>query len=299
VSTGSDQLSSAAQAQSEGASEQAASTEELSSSMEEMSANIRQNSDNALQTQKIATKAAQDAEETAQSVSGAIDAVREISTRITIIEEIARQTNLLALNAAIEAARAGEAGRGFAVVAAEVRKLAERSQIAAKEITELSGTTSEVAEQAGQQLNALVPDIRRTAELVQEISASSNEQSAGVDQVNRAIIQLDKVIQQNAGTSEEMATTAEELAAQAEQLASAISYFNVNIAGQRQLPARRQDEQRTVQSSRKRIAPSEARAALHTPVHAAASTAISLIDNINSNGDSRSRDDHDDDFEEF
>ncbi|HUX49527.1 MAG TPA: methyl-accepting chemotaxis protein [Spirochaetia bacterium] len=228
VSFGSEQLSSSAQIQAQGAAEQAASTEELSSSMEQMSANIKQNSDNSLQTEKIATRAAQDAEETGKSVMSAVQAVREISAKITIIDEIARQTNLLALNAAIEAARAGEAGRGFAVVAAEVRKLAERSQTAAKEITELSKKTTSMAEDAGSRLDKLVPDIKRTADLVQEISASSNEQSAGVEQMNRAIMQLDSVIQQNASSSEEIATTSEELASQSEQLSQTIAYFRVN-----------------------------------------------------------------------
>jgi len=236
VSYGSEQLSSSAQVQAQGAAEQAASTEELSSSMEQMSANIKQNSDNSLQTEKIATRAAQDAEETGKSVMSAVDAVREISTKITIIDEIARQTNLLALNAAIEAARAGEAGRGFAVVAAEVRKLAERSQTAAKEITELSKKTTSMAEDAGSRLDKLVPDIKRTADLVQEISASSNEQSAGVEQMNRAIMQLDSVIQQNASSSEEIATTSEELASQSEQLSQTIAYFRVNGDGERKSP---------------------------------------------------------------
>jgi methyl-accepting chemotaxis protein len=165
--------------------------------------------------------------------------MKEIATKISIIEEIARQTNLLALNAAIEAARAGEHGKGFAVVASEVRKLAERSQTAAGEISELSGRSVQVAEAAGQMLTAILPDIQRTAELVQEISASSKEQDAGADQINRAIQQLDQVIQQNASAAEEMASTTEELAGQAEQLKGTISFFSLDTHGtQRALPHR-------------------------------------------------------------
>ncbi|MBF0566819.1 MAG: MCP four helix bundle domain-containing protein, partial [Nitrospirae bacterium] len=179
VASGSQELSSGAQQLSEGATEQAASVEEASSSMEQMSSNIRQTSDNANQTAKLATKSAQDARESGKSVSEAVSAMKEIASKISIIEEIARQTNLLALNAAIEAARAGEHGKGFAVVASEVRKLAERSQKAAGEITQLSASSVKVAEQAGDMLSRLVPDIQKTAELVQEITAASNEQNTG------------------------------------------------------------------------------------------------------------------------
>ncbi|MBF0537550.1 MAG: MCP four helix bundle domain-containing protein [Nitrospirae bacterium] len=228
VSSGSGQLSSAAQQLSEGSTEQAASVEEVSSSMEQMAANIRQNADNSKETEGIASKSSQDARESGSVVADAVNAMKEIAGKISIIEEIARQTNLLALNAAIEAARAGEHGKGFAVVAAEVRKLAERSQKAAGEIGHLSTTTVTKAEQAGCMLAKLVPDIKRTSELVQEISAASNEQNSGADQINKAIQQLDQVIQQNASASEEMASTAEELSAQAEQLQSAISFFKLD-----------------------------------------------------------------------
>ncbi|KPK01107.1 MAG: chemotaxis protein, partial [Nitrospira bacterium SG8_35_4] len=227
VASGSQQISASSEEMSQGASEQAVSAEEASSSMEEMAANIRQNADNAQQTEKIAVKAAQDAREGGAAVTQAVGAMKEIAGKISIIEEIARQTNLLALNAAIEAARAGEHGKGFAVVAAEVRKLAERSQTAAAEISDLSSSSVNVAEQAGEMLKKLVPDIQKTAELVQEINASSNEQNSGAGQINKAIQKLDQVIQQNAGAAEEMASTAEELASQAGQLQDTVSFFKI------------------------------------------------------------------------
>ena len=230
VASASRQMSSSTQEMSQGATEQAASAEEVSSSMEEMSSNIKQNADNAHQTEKIALKAAEDAREGGKSVTETVAAMKDIATKISIVEEIARQTNLLALNAAIEAARAGEHGKGFAVVASEVRKLAERSQTAAAEIRELSASSVEVAERAGEMLTRIVPDIQKTAELVQEINAASNEQNTGAEQINKAIQQLDQVIQQNASATEEIASTAEELSSQAEQLHESIGFFNTGEA---------------------------------------------------------------------
>jgi PAS domain S-box-containing protein len=231
VASGSQELSSSAGQLSQGSTEQASAIEEVSSSMEQMVSNIRQNADNAHQTDKIAIKSAGDAKEGGKSVTDTVKAMKQIADKISIIEEIARQTNLLALNAAIEAARAGEHGKGFAVVASEVRKLAERSQTAAAEISQLSSSSVQIAEQAGEMLGKLVPDIQKTAELVQEISAASNEQNTGADQINKAIQQLDQIIQQNAGASEEMASTSEELSSQAEQLQQAIAFFKIDSSG--------------------------------------------------------------------
>jgi methyl-accepting chemotaxis protein len=228
VNLGSQEISRSSEVMSRGSTEQAASAEEASSSIEEMNATIKQNADNAMETEKIALKSAADASESGKAVTETVGAMKEIAGKISIIEEIARQTNLLALNAAIEAARAGEHGKGFAVVAAEVRKLAERSQTAAGEISHLSASSVDVAEKAGSMLARLVPDIQKTAELVQEISAASKEQNSGADQINSAIQQLNQVIQQNAGAAEEMSSTAEELAAQAGQLQGAIAFFKVD-----------------------------------------------------------------------
>jgi len=228
VTSGSQALSASSEELSQGATEQASSAEEASSSIEQMAANIRQNADNARETEKIALRGAEDALKGGEAVQDTVAAMRVIADKIIIVEEIARQTNLLALNAAIEAARAGEQGKGFAVVAAEVRKLAERSQLAAAEISELSVSSVDIAESAGKLLVAMVPNIQRTAELVQEITAASLEQETGAEQISRAIQQLDAVIQSNASASEEMASTSEELSAQAEQMQQAIGFFTLD-----------------------------------------------------------------------
>ncbi|MFZ5707781.1 MAG: methyl-accepting chemotaxis protein [Pseudomonadota bacterium] len=231
VSAGSQELAASSEQVSQGATEQAASAEEASAAMEEMAANIKQNADNAAQTEKIARQSSKDAEASGVAVEKAVGAMRTIAEKIGIVQEIARQTDLLALNAAVEAARAGEHGKGFAVVASEVRKLAERSQAAASEIVAVSSDTVKAAADAGEMLTRLVPDIRRTAELVSEISAACREQDIGASQINEAIQQLDKVTQQNAGASEQISSTSEELAAQAEELQASIAYFRVDARG--------------------------------------------------------------------
>ncbi len=228
VTAGSQQLSASSEQVSQGTSEQASSVEEVSSSMEEMSSNIRQNADNALETEKIALKTAQDSEAGGKAVAETVAAMKQITAKISIIEEISRQTNLLALNAAIEAARAGESGKGFAVVASEVRRLAERSQTSAIEINILAKSSMEIAANAGDMLAKLVPYVQKTAELVREIAAASHEQSDGTEQINKAIQQLDQVIQQNATAAEQMASTAEELSGQAELLSNAVSFFKLS-----------------------------------------------------------------------
>jgi methyl-accepting chemotaxis protein len=227
VSTGSEQLSSAARDLAAGANGQAASAEEVSSSMEQMAANIQHNADNASQTEKMARQSSVNAQASGEAVGRAVEATQVIAQKIAFVQEIARQTGLLALNAAVEAARAGEHGKGFAVVASEVRKLAERSQTAAAEISTLSSQTVTAAHDAGAMLARLVPDIKRTAELVEEISAACREQNIGANQVNQAIQRLDKVIQQNAGAAEEVSATSEALSAQADKLQQSIAFFNV------------------------------------------------------------------------
>jgi methyl-accepting chemotaxis protein len=225
LSAGSVQISGAAESIAEGASRQAASAEEVSASIEEIGATTRQNADNAQATEAIALRTASEAEEGGRAVSGAVETVREIAQRIVVVDEIARQTNLLALNAAIEAARAGEAGKGFAVVASEVRKLAERSQEAAAHIMRLSTEGSDRAEAAGGLIAKIMPDVRKTAELVREISAASREQSAGIEQVTKAVMELDRVIQSNAASSEETASASKTLADEALALESAMAFF--------------------------------------------------------------------------
>lgn len=228
VASGSKELSASAEQMSEGASEQASSVEEVSSSVEEMTATIMQNSENAEQTERIAQKSASDAEEGGKAVEQTVTAMRSIAEKISIIQEIARQTNLLSLNASIEAARAGEHGKGFAVVASEVQKLAERSQTSASEISDLSKSSVAIAEKAGEMLARIVPDIRKTAELVGEINAASREQNNGAQQINSAMQQLNHVVQQNASLAEQISATAEELSSQSTQLQNALDFFTVN-----------------------------------------------------------------------
>ncbi|WP_031480386.1 methyl-accepting chemotaxis protein [Maridesulfovibrio frigidus] len=282
VAAGSNELSVAAQSLSSGATEQAAAIEEVSASIEEMASNIQQNSQNALATEGLATQSASDASESGVAVNEAVTAMKNIAEKISIIEEIARQTNLLALNAAIEAARAGEHGKGFAVVAAEVRKLAERSGQAAGEISELSTSTVDVAEKAGSMLETLVPNIQKTAELVQEISSASAEQNSGAEQISRAITQLDSIIQQNASASEEMASTSEELAMQSEQLEQTMAFFRLRNSG-----ARLGTPRQAVTRSAPKSLPNVSRA----PSQPAPSSGAGIIMSINS--------DDNDEFERF
>jgi len=230
VAEGSMQMNLSAQEVADGASQQSAAAQQASASMEQMASNIRQSAENAMQTEKIAMKSSADAQKSGEAVAQTVQAMQQIAKKISIIEEIAQETRLLSLNATIEAARAHEHGRGFAVVAAEVRALAQRSQEAAEEINELTRSSLDVSSLAGNMLAQLVPDIRKTSELVMEITAATGEQSSGSAQINNAIQQLDQVIQQNTATAEEMASMAEELTSQARQLQIAMNYFTVNDA---------------------------------------------------------------------
>lgn len=237
LASASEQVSATAQSLSQASSEQAAGVEETSASMEQMTASISQNTENAKVTDGMATKAATEATEGGEAVRATVLAMKQIAQKIGIIDDIAYQTNLLALNAAIEAARAGEHGKGFAVVAAEVRKLAERSQVAAQEIGTVASSSVELAERAGRLLDTIVPNIRRTSDLVQEITAASEEQSSGVGQINSAVTQLSQTTQQNASSSEELAATAEEMSSQAEQLQHSMAFFKLEAVA-RSLPVR-------------------------------------------------------------
>ncbi len=283
VAAGSQEMSASSEQLSQGATEQASSTEEASSSMEEMAANIKQNAENASQTEKIARQSAADASASGEAVNKAVAAMQTIAEKILIVQEIARQTDLLALNAAVEAARAGEHGRGFAVVASEVRKLAERSQSAAVEISSLSTDTVKAAEQAGDMLKKLVPDIQRTAELVEEISAASREQNSGAAQINAAIQQLDKVTQQNTSASEELSSTAEELASQAEQLQSTIAFFRLD--GQMAGAGKHSPQTRGTSTSAHQAKPmTNAVAGMQKAIKAAAADIVKRKEDVKPNG---------------
>ena len=229
------QVSATSQSLSQGTSQQAASVEETTASLEQVGTSVSQNAENSGRTEQIAIKAAKDAEESGRAVQKTVEAMKEIAEKVLIIQEIAYQTNLLALNAAIEAARAGEYGKGFAVVASEVRRLAERSQIAAKEIGGLASSSVKVAEQSGQWLMELVPSIRTTADLVQDVAAASSEQATGVAQMGRAMNQVEQVTQRNASAAEELASTAEEMLTQAQALQRLVEFFNVDGVGESSL----------------------------------------------------------------
>ena len=275
----SEEVSATAQSLSQAASEQAAGVEETSASLEQMTASISQNTENAKITDGMATKAAAEASEGGEAVKATVTAMKQIAQKIGIIDDIAYQTNLLALNAAIEAARAGEHGKGFAVVAAEVRKLAERSQVAAQEIGTVAGSSVELAEKAGRLLDQMVPNIKKTSDLVQEITAASEEQSSGVGQINAAVVQLSQTTQQNASSSEELAATAEEMSSQAEQLQQTMAFFKLDSGNSlRSNPAAARKPQALVPGSAPWLGKLSAKAA-SKPARQSAGTAFASASN--------------------
>jgi len=298
VSQGSEQLSETSQQMSQGATEQASSLEEISSSMEQMTANIKQNAENARVTESIAQKSARSAEDGGKSVTQTVDAMRSIASKIGIIEEIARSTNMLALNASIEAARAGEYGKGFAVVASEVGKLADRSQKEAGEISKLSVESVQIAENAGKTILAMIPDIKKTADLVQEISVASDEQNSGAQQINQALMQLDLVVQQNASASEESASMAEELSGQALQLSETIAFFKLG-EGAPKVEDARSEKARKSPVSAAALSPAAKPKAPTLPQPPKAHKRTGIVINLDDEGAGSSADADDANFKEF
>jgi methyl-accepting chemotaxis protein len=298
ISSASQEMSSNSQQVSQGASEQASSAEEVSSSMEEMASNIQQNTDNAQQTEKIAAKAAEDITEGSNNVNETVEAMKKIADKVSIIGDIANQTNMLALNAAVEAARAGEHGKGFAVVAAEVRKLAEKSQVAAGEIDNLTKSSVDVAEKSGQLLKQIVPDIQKTSKLVQEITAASNEQNNGADQINNAINQLNEITQQNASASEEMATSSEELSSQADQLLDIISFFQMDGHERSGKKVNVQEKKSSAQKAPKTTAGNTKTQKVQASGNAAKAGAKQGV-NINLKGNNKEQNVKEDEYEKF